>query len=87
MLNAPGLTPVMAEDGSVLLTNEDGNTLGRIPQPLLLDSSDDDGNGGGVFTAATTLSVDTSGARRSSQCRSAGRSSTRPSTRRTSTCR
>jgi cell wall-associated NlpC family hydrolase len=61
VLDAAGLTPVMADDGSVMLTDEEGNSIGRIAKPLLLDSSDIDGNGGGVFTAASTLSVDTSG--------------------------
>jgi NlpC/P60 family protein len=61
-LNAPGLTPAVADDGSVVLTDASGATLGRIPRPLLLDSSDIDGSGGGVFTAATKLSLDTSGA-------------------------
>ena len=61
-LNAPGLTPVLAEDGSVLLTDADGNSVARIPRPLLLDSSDIDGSGGGVFTSATSLSLNTTGA-------------------------
>ena len=61
VLDAPGLTPVVADDGSIILNDESGTTRGRIPRPLLLDSSDVDGGGGGVFTSATTLSVDTSG--------------------------
>jgi cell wall-associated NlpC family hydrolase len=63
VLDAAGLTPVVADDGSIVLTRANGATAGRIPRPLLLDSSDIDGNGGGVFTAATSLSVDTSGAK------------------------
>ena len=62
VLNAPGLLPAVADDGGVILTDVSGATVGRIPRPLLLDSSDIDGSGGGVFAAATTLSVDTSGA-------------------------
>jgi hypothetical protein len=61
-LNAPGLTPVLAEDGSVLLADAEGNSVARIPRPLLLDSSDVDGTGGGVFASATSLSLNTSGA-------------------------
>lgn len=61
VINAPGLTPVLAADGSVLLTDEDGNAAARIPRPLLLDSSDVDGSGGGVVTKGTSLSLDTSG--------------------------
>ena len=61
VLDAPGITPVAADDGSILLTDASGLTVGRIPRPLLLDSSDDDGNGGGLFTAATSLDLDTSG--------------------------
>jgi cell wall-associated NlpC family hydrolase len=60
-LNAPGLTPTLLEDGSIALLNADGVSVGRIPQALLLDSSDDEGNGGGVFTAATSLGVDLDG--------------------------
>jgi hypothetical protein len=59
-LDSPGLTPVLAEDGSVHLTDADGNTVARIPRPLLLDSSDIDGSGGGVFTSAASLSLSTS---------------------------
>ncbi|HEY5520350.1 MAG TPA: DNRLRE domain-containing protein [Candidatus Limnocylindrales bacterium] len=62
VLDARGIVPVAADDGSVLLTDASGATVGRIPRPLLLDSSDDDGNGDGLFTAATSLSLDTSGA-------------------------
>jgi len=62
VLDAPGIVPVVADDGSIVLTDASGMTVGRIPRPLLLDSSDDDGNGGGLFTAATSLSLDTSGA-------------------------
>ncbi len=61
VLDAPGLTPVVADDGSVVLNDANGVTRGRFPRPLLIDSSDMDGSGGGVFTSATTLSVDTSG--------------------------
>jgi hypothetical protein len=46
-------------DGSVTLRNATGDLVGRIPKPLLIDSSDVAGNGGGVFTAATSLSVAT----------------------------
>ncbi len=61
VLDAPGLVPVGADDGSIILTDASGMSVARIPSPLLLDSSDVDGAGGGVFTAATTLSVDNSG--------------------------
>jgi len=61
VLNAPGLIPVMADDGSIILTDEAGTTVGRIANPMLIDSSDTEGNGGGVFTAGTSLSLDTTG--------------------------
>jgi len=61
-LDAPGLFPVLADDGSIILNDDSGTTRGRIPRALLLDSSDIDGNGGGLFTSATSMSVDTSGA-------------------------
>jgi hypothetical protein len=52
-----GLTATLEPDGSVALRDDAGLIAGRIPRPQLIDSTDIDGNGGGVFTAATTLSV------------------------------
>lgn len=46
-------------DGSVALRDAAGRIVGRIPKPQLIDSSDVAGNGGGVYTAATSLSVAT----------------------------
>ena len=57
VLDAPGMTPVLGEDGSIALLDEAGSVLGRLPRPLLLDSSDDDGNGGAYFSARTSLAV------------------------------
>jgi cell wall-associated NlpC family hydrolase len=61
-IDAHDLTPALGDDGSVTFTDAKGATVGRIPRPLLLDSSDIDGNGGGIFAAATTFNLDTSGA-------------------------
>ena len=60
-IDAPGTTLAAEEDGSITMSDEVGNVIGRFPRPLLLDSSDVDGNGGGVFTAATTLTLATDG--------------------------
>lgn len=56
-LDAPGLTPRAEEDGSISLLDASGQVVGRLPRPLLLDSSDGDGDGGGVFTAAASISL------------------------------
>jgi hypothetical protein len=59
LLNAPGLTATMDVDGSVVLTDASGAVRGRMPRPLLLDSSDQEGNGDGLLNGAATLSVTT----------------------------
>ena len=56
-IDAPGTTFSAQEDGSISMLDEAGAVIGKLPRPLLLDSSDVDGNGGGVFTAATTLTL------------------------------
>lgn len=56
-LVSEGVTLTLQPDGSVALLDADGLSVGRIPRPLLYDSSDVDGSGGGAFTAATSLSV------------------------------
>ena len=56
-LDAPGLTALAQDDGSVVLVDGSGASVARIARPLLLDSSDSDGNGGGLFTAGASLSV------------------------------
>ena len=61
-VDAPGMTLAAELDGSISLTDESGVVVGRLPRPLLLDSSDVDGNGGGVFTAATSLGLSLDGA-------------------------
>ncbi len=60
-IDAPGMTLAAEEDGSISMRDEAGTVVGRLPRPLLLDSSDVDGNGGGVFTAATALTLATDG--------------------------
>ncbi len=54
-LEAAGLTPVLEEDGSVTLRDEADQIVGRITRPMLLDSSDIEGDGGGVRPSAVTL--------------------------------
>jgi hypothetical protein len=60
-LDAHGLTPALEPGGSISLRDEAGAVVGRLPRPLLLDSSDQNGSGGGVFTAATTFSLSQEG--------------------------
>ena len=60
-IDAPGTTLAAEEDGSISMSDETGTVIGKLPRPGLLDSSDVDGNGGGVFTAATTLTLATDG--------------------------
>lgn len=62
-VDAPGMTLTQELDGSISLRDEEDAVVGRIPRPLLLDSSDVDGNGGGVFTAGTSLSLALDGVR------------------------
>ncbi len=56
-LDAPGLTAMLDELGDVLLLDEAGTTIARIPRPMLLDSSDTEGLGGGLDSAATSLEL------------------------------
>ena len=57
-LDAGGLTPVVEEDGSLTLRDEAGAIAGRITRPMLLDSSDIEGDGGGVRPNAVTLRLE-----------------------------
>jgi len=53
------LAATMETDGSITLRDAAGGVVGRICRPQLIDSSDVAGDGGGIFTAATSLSVAT----------------------------
>ena len=53
------LMATMEIDGSITLRDAAAGAVGRITRPQLIDSSDISGDGGGIFTAATSLSVDT----------------------------
>jgi cell wall-associated NlpC family hydrolase len=59
-VHAAGLTLTAEEDGSVTLRNADDAVVGRIPSPMLLDSSDIEGDGGAVRPGAVSLRVDSS---------------------------
>lgn len=60
VLDAPGLVGAIDElSGDVLLADEAGTVVARLPRPLLLDSSDDDGLGGGLFSAAGAYELTT----------------------------
>lgn len=54
-LDAPGLTFAQELDGSIALRDAEDVVVGRIPRPMLLDSSDIEGGGGGVRAAAVSL--------------------------------
>lgn len=56
-LSGEDTTATKELDGSVTLRDPNGAAVGRIPRPLLLDSSDVAGDGGGVFSAATSLAI------------------------------
>lgn len=58
-LETAGLAPLAEQDGSISLRDAAGTVVGRITRPLLLDSSDIDGDGGGVYSAGASLSLDT----------------------------
>jgi hypothetical protein len=60
-VDAPGLATTLEPDGSVAFVDGAGTVVGRMPRPLLLDSSDVDGSGGGFFGSAVTLSISTDG--------------------------
>lgn len=55
-----GLSLVAELDGSVTLRDAAGTAHGRFMRPMLLDSSDDEGDGGGVRALAASLEVEVS---------------------------
>ena len=54
---ADGVSALQELDGSITLVDAAGVAIGRIPRPLLIDSTDVAGAGGGVFSGAASLSV------------------------------
>jgi hypothetical protein len=58
-LASEGLLATAEIDGTVALRDSEDAIVARITKPQLIDSSDVEGNGGGVFTAAASLSVGT----------------------------
>jgi hypothetical protein len=58
-VNAPGLTLASELDGSVTLRDSADAVVGRIPRPLLIDSTDTDGDGGAIKPNAVSLAVNT----------------------------
>ncbi|HUR16771.1 MAG TPA: DNRLRE domain-containing protein, partial [Candidatus Limnocylindrales bacterium] len=56
-VEAGTLTLTPEPDGSVTLRDADGSIYGRVTRPMLLDSSDVEGDGGGVRASAVTLTV------------------------------
>ena len=57
-VDAPDLTLAAELDGSITLRDAADAIVGRIPRPMLLDSSDSEGDGGGVRPAAASLRLD-----------------------------
>jgi hypothetical protein len=53
-----GLTLLPELDGSITLRDAAGTLLGRIMRPMLLDSSDVEGDGGGVKAAAVSMQLE-----------------------------
>jgi RHS repeat-associated protein len=45
------------EDGSYSFHDAEGNEAGRLPRPYLVDSSDMEGRGGGLYSEAVTMTV------------------------------
>jgi cell wall-associated NlpC family hydrolase len=58
-IDAPGLNFTLELDGSVTLRDAADAVVGRIPRPMLLDSSDTAGDGGGVRSGAVSLRLET----------------------------
>ncbi len=57
-LDAAGLTFVAELDGSITLHDATDAIVGRLPRPMLLDSSDIEGNGGAARPFAVSLRLD-----------------------------
>jgi len=57
-LDAAGLTFVAELDGSITLRDATDAIVGRLPRPMLLDSSDIEGNGGAARPFAVSLRLD-----------------------------
>lgn len=56
-VGAPGLTLEPEADGTLAFHDTVGNVVGRIPRPFMVDSSDVEGRGGGIYSEAVTLSL------------------------------
>lgn len=56
-LDTGALIPTANEDGSVTLVAADGSIAGRFMSPMLFDSSDTSGDGGGVRPGAASIGV------------------------------
>lgn len=59
-LDAVGVTFASELDGSITLRDAAETIVGRIPRPMLLDSSDIEGDGGGVRASAVSLRLEQS---------------------------
>jgi hypothetical protein len=56
-IDAPGLELVSAKDGSVQFLAPGGRSVGRIPRPFVVDSSEVEGRGGGLYSEAVSMSL------------------------------
>jgi hypothetical protein len=57
-IESTGFTPTAEIDGSVTLRDSTGAVVGRFARPLLLDSSDIEGDGGGVRSGVASVGVE-----------------------------
>lgn len=60
-IDAPGLTLVAEDDGTFSFRDAQDFVVGRIPRPFLMDSSDPEGFGGGLYSEAVTMTVTSNG--------------------------
>ena len=58
VVDAPDVTTTPESGRTLALLDAGGAVVGRFAAPLMLDSSDIDGNGGGLFTAAASLTTE-----------------------------
>ena len=60
-VEAPGLTLVPSDDGSIALVDATGVTVAAIPRPYAVDSTPDERTGSGRFTDRLTLALGKAG--------------------------
>lgn len=56
-IDSPGLTLADEGDGTLIFRDRQVKVVGRISRPFLMDSSEVEGRGGGLYSEAVTMSV------------------------------